>query len=303
MFLKKSYVQLSLDEGRRTKDVIRFIRVQRSNQANVAESSNQSRRGSSQLLRKVKDGSIKSFLCIDVNTKRSKRTRNPTTAVHDVGIEGASSSQQVEDTSHLHPSNDNKHPTTSEIPSDSVNKGLSGEPASQVQAGPSDEEGRPDPQLVYAELQGACDADLTAADGFETTYLQPLKIIDAVLEKITDIWAILVVHPYAHAALSVLSAASKIIIAQAQRDESILRLLKKLAEVYCFMTQDDSLEKFELMSSIVGKIVHQTLECARFIGDYSQTTSFCELPSYRILYMNLMLCYREENREKRHLGN
>jgi hypothetical protein len=35
-------------------------------------------------------------------------------------------------------------------------------------------------------------ADLAAADNFETTYLQPLKIVDAVLEKIADVWAILV---------------------------------------------------------------------------------------------------------------
>ncbi|KAG2094004.1 uncharacterized protein F5147DRAFT_417508 [Suillus discolor] len=109
-------------------------------------------------------------------------------------------------------------------------------------------------------------ADLTAADDFETTYLQPLKIIDAVLEKIAD------VHPYAKMALGVLSAASKIIIAQAQRDQSILSL--KLAEVYRFIAQDDSLGKIESMRDIVGKIVHQTLECARFIRDYSETKSF-----------------------------
>ncbi|KAG1887488.1 uncharacterized protein F5891DRAFT_121485 [Suillus fuscotomentosus] len=201
----------------------------RSNQVNVTESSDQPRRGSAQFLQKLKNGLTKKL------PKRSKRTCKPPTAVHDVRNEGASSSQQVEDTLHLDPSNDNKHPTTSEIPSDSVNKGLSGEPAPQVQAASSGEEVRPDPKLVDAELQGACDgaqsmrsfgkhatamasavdnapADLTAADDFETMYLQPLKIIDAVLEKITD------VHPYAKMALGVLSAASKIIIAQAQRD-------------------------------------------------------------------------------------
>jgi hypothetical protein len=35
-------------------------------------------------------------------------------------------------------------------------------------------------------------ADLDAADDFETTYLQPLKIIDVVLEKISDVWALIV---------------------------------------------------------------------------------------------------------------
>jgi hypothetical protein len=81
---------------------------------------------------------------------------------------------------------------------------------SQVQAAAPGEEKGPDPQSVNAELQGACDgtqsmgllgrhatsmastvnngpADLAAADDFEATYLQPLKIIDAVLEKIVDV--------------------------------------------------------------------------------------------------------------------
>jgi len=73
----------------------------------------------------------------------------------------------------------------------------------------------PDLQLAGAELQGACEgtesmrllgqrvtsvasaasnasADLAAMDDFETTYLQPLRIIDTVLEKISDVWAILI---------------------------------------------------------------------------------------------------------------
>ncbi|KAG1894942.1 uncharacterized protein F5891DRAFT_1281362 [Suillus fuscotomentosus] len=257
--------------------------VSRSSQANVVESSNQSRGGLCQSLRKLKNGLTKKL------PKRSTRTRNRTTAVQNVESEGASSSQKVEDTLHLHTSNDNKHPTTSEILSDSVNQGLSGEPASQ--AAPSDKDKGPDPQLVDAELQGAYDgtqnmkllgkhaismasaadnapAGLAAADNFEMRYLQPLMIIDGVLEKIADI------HPYAKMVLGVLSAASKIIVAQAERDKCIYSLLKKLAEVYRFMTQDDSLSKIESMRGIVGKIVQQTLECARFIRDYSETKNF-----------------------------
>lgn len=140
----------------------------------------------------------------------------------------------TQDTLHLHPQNDNKHPTTSEIPSDPVNQGLPGGPAlqvfssntltffffsnsavQQVQVAHSGEEDEHDPQLVDAKLQGACDgtrsmgllgkhatsiasdadnapAGLAAMDDFETTYLQPLKIIDGILEKIADVWPILV---------------------------------------------------------------------------------------------------------------
>jgi hypothetical protein len=85
----------------------------------------------------------------------------------------------------------------------------------QVQAAPSGIAEDPNPQLVDAALQRArqgtesmrllgghatsvasaannAPADLAAADDFEATYLQPLKIIDTVLEKITDVCAILV---------------------------------------------------------------------------------------------------------------
>ncbi|KAG1902624.1 uncharacterized protein F5891DRAFT_1215023 [Suillus fuscotomentosus] len=231
-----------------------------------------------------------------------------TTVVQNIEMEGASSSQKLDS------SNNNKHPTTSEILSDSVNQGLSGEPASQV--APSRKEEGFDPQLVDAELQGACDntqrmrllgkhatsmastasnvpVDLAAAEDFETTYLQPLKIINGVLEKIADVWAILVywtrtnqviqMHPYTKMALGVLSAASKIIVAQAERDKSIKSLLEQLAEVYHFMTLDDSLSKIESMCGVISKIAQQTLECACFIREYSEMKSFWKRISKNVI--------------------
>jgi hypothetical protein len=81
----------------------------------------------------------------------------------------------------------------------------------------------------------------------------------------------------------------QVIIAQAERDKSINNLLQKLAGVYRFITQDDSLDKIKSLRNIVGKIIKQTLECARFIGDYTETKSFCKLPGYRTSDMNLIL--------------
>ncbi|KAG2099894.1 uncharacterized protein F5147DRAFT_777206 [Suillus discolor] len=196
----------------------------------------QPRKGFCQSLQKLKNGLTKKL------PKHPKRTHNRTTAVQNVDIEGALLSQKSRP---LYPSNDNKHLTTSQIPSDSVNQGLSGEPASQ--ATPSGEEEEPDPQLVDVELQGACDgmqsmellgkhaapmksaagnasASLAVADDFEAAYLQPLKMIGSVLEKIAD------VHPYAKTVLGMLSAVSKIMIAQAEWDKYTLNLLKKLAD-------------------------------------------------------------------------
>jgi hypothetical protein len=82
----------------------------------------------------------------------------------------------------------------------------------QVQAAPSGEEEDPDPQSINAELRSASDgihsmgllgrpavsvtftannapASLAAADDFQTTYLQPLKIFDTAIEKIANVWA------------------------------------------------------------------------------------------------------------------
>ncbi|KAG2143439.1 uncharacterized protein EDB93DRAFT_1105281 [Suillus bovinus] len=102
-------------------------------------------------------------------------------------------------------------------------------------------------------------ADLTAADGFQDTYLKPLKIFDDVIGKIAN------VHPYANMALGVLSCAAKIIIAQADRDAAVLELLNKLGEVYSFITQDKMLGQISSMHAILGKISQQTREYYQFL--------------------------------------
>ncbi|KAG2134918.1 uncharacterized protein EDB93DRAFT_838509 [Suillus bovinus] len=225
------------------------------------------------------------------DTKRLKRSRNRIPAIQDVERQGASSSENIQDTSHPHPSTDDKHPTTSENPSGCVNQGTSGEPASKVLDVPCGMEETPGFKSVSAEIQGAHEAlehikkplrsaqpaisavsnapaGLTAVDDFQTDYLQSLKIFNTAIDKIAN------VHPYAKMALGVLSAAANIILTQAERDESVDGLLKKLDEVYGFITQDDNLSKVESMRDVIGKIAQQTLECARFIREYSETKSF-----------------------------
>jgi hypothetical protein len=102
----------------------------------------------------------------------------------------------------------------------------------------------------------------------EDTYLQSLRIFDDVIEKIAD------VHPYAKMALGVLSCAAKIILAQADRDAAVLELLKKLDQVYTFMAQDQMLGQISSMRMVLGQISQQTLECAQFIKNYSETKNF-----------------------------
>jgi hypothetical protein len=73
----------------------------------------------------------------------------------------------------------------------------------------------------------------------------------------------------------------EIILAQANRDAAIVNLLKKLSEVYSFMTQDEILGQISSMRDILGKISQQTRECAHFITNYSETCNFCEC--YKLL--------------------
>ncbi|KAG2366505.1 hypothetical protein BDR07DRAFT_1373616 [Suillus spraguei] len=90
---------------------------------------------------------------------------------------------------------------------------------------------------IVSDVQGA-QQGLDSLDNFQDTYLKPLKIFDTVIAEIAN------VHPYAKMALGVLSSAAKqasvqIILAQVVRDKAVLELLKKIAEVYSFITQDD----------------------------------------------------------------
>jgi WD40 repeat protein len=73
----------------------------------------------------------------------------------------------------------------------------------------------------------------------------------------------------------------QIILAQANRDAAVLELLKKLCEVYTFVTQEKKLRQILSMSTILGKIAQQTSECARFIRDYYEIRNFCEY--YKLL--------------------
>ncbi|KAG2141160.1 uncharacterized protein EDB93DRAFT_1338661 [Suillus bovinus] len=268
--------------------------------ATVGESSSQPRSRVKQAIQKFAKGFIKKL------SKWFKRSRNPTSAVQNTDLQGASSNQNIEDMSHPHLSADNNHPASSENPSGCVNQGTSGEPTSKGADKLSSIEEIPGSKLVGDELQHAhqavehmdtvgghaksvasvpnkAQAGLAAMDNFQTTYLQPLKIFDTVIGTLSN------VHPYAKMALGILSAAAKIILTQAERDESVDRLLQKIDEVYNFITQDENLSKVESMHDVIGKIAQQTLECARFIREYSETKNFCESSEHRIRTLILRL--------------
>ncbi|KAG1864562.1 hypothetical protein C8R48DRAFT_773077 [Suillus tomentosus] len=82
------------------------------------------------------------------------------------------------------------------------------------------------------------------------------------------------VHPYAKIAVGVLSCATKMVISRSDRDQAVHSLVDKLDQVYGFMIKDDTLSRISLTRGILGQISQQTLGCARFIRDYSETKSF-----------------------------
>ncbi|KAG2753681.1 hypothetical protein P692DRAFT_20870527 [Suillus brevipes Sb2] len=127
--------------------------------------------------------------------------------------ESALSNQSIEGASRLRPSNDDKP----ENPGGCVNQGAHREVSKvQLQAASSGVEEILDPQLVYAGLRDACEhtesmrpleghvesvasesaakdgpQDLDASENFQSTYLQPLKISDTVIEKPANVWVTL----------------------------------------------------------------------------------------------------------------
>ncbi|PPQ72845.1 hypothetical protein CVT26_003478 [Gymnopilus dilepis] len=99
------------------------------------------------------------------------------------------------------------------------------------------------------------------------TFLDVLSKFNDVVSEISKI------HPYVQAAFTVLNAIPKVITKQADRDESVGRLLNKMTEVYSLLNETD-LKKLESMESVLERISHQTIECSFFIAEYSRTDKF-----------------------------
>jgi hypothetical protein len=123
------------------------------------------------------------------------------------------------------------------------------------------------PGRVSSVVSAAKDGPATLEDAYNK-YLQPLKIFNDFIGRLADL------HPYANIALGLLSYACETILAQTDRDQAILRLLEKLGQVYEFMMQDNTLGGIPSMKSIVERIAKQTLECSKFIKDYSATKNY-----------------------------
>ncbi|OAX39070.1 WD40 repeat-like protein [Rhizopogon vinicolor AM-OR11-026] len=123
------------------------------------------------------------------------------------------------------------------------------------------------PRFVQSSTTSATDAVQSNFDTFSPSILELLQAFNSVAKWIADI------HPYAKAAMDILTLASKMILDQADRDDAVSDLLTKVSEVYIFMTEKDSLAAIQSMQALYEEIAEQTLKCVEFIVEYSERKS------------------------------
>ena len=59
------------------------------------------------------------------------------------------------------------------------------------------------------------------------------------------------------------------------RDDSIIRLVKTIDDVYSFVEEAEPMKKIKSLSQILEFMAQQTVECAYFIRDYAMNKDFC----------------------------
>ncbi|KAG6334914.1 hypothetical protein ID866_4175 [Astraeus odoratus] len=119
-------------------------------------------------------------------------------------------------------------------------------------------------------VTGALDAVNSGLDQTDviTTYLQPLRVFDNVINRISEI------HPYAKLALSTLSWAAQAILNQTNLDQSVVDLLSKIGHVYAFVMEDDTILKIDIIRVPLGELAKLVLKCVEFIETYAKAKSF-----------------------------
>ncbi|KAI5994162.1 hypothetical protein EDD15DRAFT_2435173 [Pisolithus albus] len=121
---------------------------------------------------------------------------------------------------------------------------------------------------IAVKVVGQADMAVTSVQNLSDTYLRPLKVFNNVVTTLAN------VHPYAQIALGILTAASNLIIAQANLDNAVSQLLEKVGSVYAFLSEDEIIKNIDSMRDSLANIARVINACAQFIKDYSETTSF-----------------------------
>ena len=72
---------------------------------------------------------------------------------------------------------------------------------------------------------------------------------------------------------------SQTVLAQADRDSAIVRLVGIIDDVLSFIKEAEPVKKIKSHGRIIALMAQQTTECAYFIRDYATNKSFCRSAS------------------------
>ncbi|KAL4066459.1 WD40-repeat-containing domain protein [Scleroderma yunnanense] len=125
----------------------------------------------------------------------------------------------------------------------------------------------PPPAQHAVGVVGVINTTVSQIDTISSTYLQPLKSFDAVVNTMPNI------HPYAQMALGVLTSAAQLIVTQANLNKSVSNLLEKIQCVYNFLLEEDTLANLDTMKDTLGSIAQVISSCAQFVKNYSEIES------------------------------
>ncbi|KIK17096.1 hypothetical protein PISMIDRAFT_15367 [Pisolithus microcarpus 441] len=116
-------------------------------------------------------------------------------------------------------------------------------------------------------LVGQADAAVTTIQNIETI-LQPLKLFNSFVTSLSN------VHPYVQFALGILTAASQLLIDQANLDSEVFGLLNTVKDLYEFLMEKDILENIDSMKETLRKISQEMSATALFVVKYCQKKNF-----------------------------
>ncbi|KIK15143.1 hypothetical protein PISMIDRAFT_335548, partial [Pisolithus microcarpus 441] len=98
------------------------------------------------------------------------------------------------------------------------------------------------------------------------TYLKPFKVFNQVVSALAN------VHPYAQAALGILTFTSQLFVNQADLDKAVSDLLDTMRSVYEWLIQEDRIRN--LNEDALAMIARAISDSAHFVINYSTTKSF-----------------------------
>ncbi|KIN98787.1 hypothetical protein M404DRAFT_1005115 [Pisolithus tinctorius Marx 270] len=122
---------------------------------------------------------------------------------------------------------------------------------------------KPTPQVLQTAVGvvGQADTAVTKIQNIEAI-LQPLKLFNSCVTTLSN------VHPYIQFALGILTAASQLLINQANLDNEVFGLLNTVKDLYEFLMEKDTIENMDNMKETLRKISQEMSAAALFVIKY-----------------------------------